>query len=388
MSTTLSPPAAPRLLFIDNLRWLMIALVVTIHAAVTYSGVGSWYYKEPATLSAPALLVFVFYETHLQAFFMGLLFLIAGYFVPGAFERKGAGRFLADRSMRLGVPTALYALVIQPAIVYCLLPLQGGAAVPSLSVAYPRYLQSLRFLSGTGPLWFALALLIFTALYTLWRVAGGWPGRTLPAGRLPSHADVVLLIGAITLCSFWVRLVQPIGTDVLNMQLCFFSQYVILFAVGILAWRHDWLLRIPSSFGWVWLKLALTVGPALWAALLLGGGALKDGFGRFVGGFHWQSAAYCLWESFFCVGLCLGLLVLFRERFNAQGKLARFLSANAFAVYVFHAPILIALSLALRGLALAPLLKFLLLSAASLVASFVASQLVFRRIPGLNRAFT
>ena len=31
-----------RLPFIDNLRWTMIILVVSMHAAVTYSHLGSW----------------------------------------------------------------------------------------------------------------------------------------------------------------------------------------------------------------------------------------------------------------------------------------------------------------------------------------------------------
>ena len=37
-------PAKARLDFVDNLRWVMIILVVSMHAAVTYSHVGSWYY--------------------------------------------------------------------------------------------------------------------------------------------------------------------------------------------------------------------------------------------------------------------------------------------------------------------------------------------------------
>ncbi len=35
-----------RLLYIDNLRVLMIVFVIVQHLAVTYSGFGSWYYKE------------------------------------------------------------------------------------------------------------------------------------------------------------------------------------------------------------------------------------------------------------------------------------------------------------------------------------------------------
>jgi len=42
-----------------------------------------------------------------------------------------------------------------------------------------------------------------------------------------------------------------------------------------------------------------------------------------VGGPHCQAAAYCLWEAFFCVGLCLGLIVLYRERANRKAEEAR-----------------------------------------------------------------
>lgn len=36
----------PRLLFIDNLRILLITLVMMIHLSISYGGTGSWYYKE------------------------------------------------------------------------------------------------------------------------------------------------------------------------------------------------------------------------------------------------------------------------------------------------------------------------------------------------------
>jgi acyltransferase-like protein len=380
-----SAPVPARLLFVDNLRWLMIVLVVTVHASVTYSHIGSWYYYEPTNPGPLSLLAFVLYETHLQAFFMGLLFLIAGYFVPGSFDRKGARRFMADRGVRLGIPTALYALVIQPIINDFILKLPGVAPLPLILRSYWKYVASLRFLSGTGPLWFALALLIFSGIYALGRLATGSVVRSQAESKLPGHAAVVLLIAAISVSTFIMRLVQPIGTDILNMQLCFFSQYIILFGVGIVAHRRNWLLRIPHDFGVFWFRLALVAGPPLWLAMILGGGARSGDWSRYTGGFHWQSAVGCFWESFFCVGVCLGLLVVFRDRFNRQGHLARFLSENAFTVYVFHPPILIALSLVLHGLALASPWKFLLLSGASLLVCFLTSHYVIRRIPGLRR---
>jgi fucose 4-O-acetylase-like acetyltransferase len=380
-----SSPKPDRLLFVDNLRWLMIILVVSMHAAVTFSGLGSWYYVEKVKLDAGSLLAFAFYQTHLQAFFMGFLFLIAGYFVPGACARKGARKFIADRAVRLGVPTLIYVLLVQPAVAYYLCHAPGSGPFPSLWTVCRHYFLSLRFLGGTGPMWFALALLIFCVFYPgVGRLLGDREAGQRDA-PLPGHAAVAGLIGLITVGAFLIRVVQPIGTSILNMQLCFFTQYVVLFAVGTIAWQRNWLARLPHDFGVFWLRLAVVVGPLLWVGMMLAGGGGTGEFDPYTGGWHWQSAAYCVWESFFCVAVCLGLLVVFRDRFNAQGRFARFLSDNAFAVYVFHPPILIAITFALRGPGLAPLSKFVLASVVATIVCFLAAHYVFRRIPGLRR---
>jgi hypothetical protein len=38
---------------------------------------------------------------------------------------------------------------------------------------------------------------------------------------------------------------------------------------------------------------------------------------------------FALWESVFCCGMCIGLLVLFRERVNVQNRWSRALAAAA-----------------------------------------------------------
>ncbi|HEV2211514.1 MAG TPA: hypothetical protein VG167_22325 [Verrucomicrobiae bacterium] len=74
--------ASSRLEFIDNLRWMMIVLVVSMHAAVTYSHLGSWYFMEDPVPARGVLVLFAAYQMFLQAFFMGLLFLIAVFHPP------------------------------------------------------------------------------------------------------------------------------------------------------------------------------------------------------------------------------------------------------------------------------------------------------------------
>ena len=159
----------------DHLRGGVVALVVILHAAVTCSGIGGWYYHEPAKLGTVSRVAFLAYELHLQAFFMGLLFLVA--------------------------------------------------------------------------------------------------------------------------------------------------------------YRGNWLLRSPRAFGLFWLRLAVIVGPALWVGVLIGGRVWAGDYSRVAGGLHWQSGLYCLWESLFCTGVCLGLTVIVRDQFNRHTPLTRFLSDNSFAVY-------------------------------------------------------
>jgi fucose 4-O-acetylase-like acetyltransferase len=330
------------------------------------------------------IFAFATYQIFLQAFFMGLLFFVAGYFVPAAFDRKGFWRFLRDRALRLGVPSLFFMLVIQPVTVYWLLRDFADPSRPSLRQAYWPYLLSDRFLSGSGPMWFAVALLLFSVLYGLVRVISAKSAVTDPEGALPNDAYVIGLAATIGLATFLVRIVQPMGTSILNMQLCYFSQYIALFCVGIIAARRNWLFRLPYVFGRRWFCLALSLGILLWMALIF---VIVQTHteAKLSGGFTWQSAAMSFWESFFCVGVCLGLIVVFREKFNRQGPLVQWLSANSFSVYLFHTPILIAITLAMRSLDAPKSVKFMCATALGVVFSYLASGFVFRKIPLLKR---
>ena len=385
---------ASRLAFIDNLRWLVIGMVVVMHACVTYSGLGSWYYKEPSALGAPSLLVFSFYQSFAQAFFMGLLFLIAAYFIPRSYDRKGFGRFVRDRLFRLGVPTLVYMLILNPLISLIMAAFKGQAlTAAAVGVQYARYLGSFQFLSGTGPLWFAFALLVFSILYAVVRlIADAIQGPARVKARVaqrPSaitHGKVIVVIFLIGLVTFLVRIVQPMGTSWLNMQFCFFTQYVVLFLIGVQAARTDLVRALPTGFGMSWLRLAFAIGVPAWFLLGGLGGALTGSMDAFGGGLHWQAAGYALWESFFCVSFSIGLITVYRERMNTPSRVTGFFSATAFGVYVFHAPILVAVSMALQRLPAAPLAKAALVSVIALAASLLFSALV-RSVPGLRKVF-
>jgi len=384
-------PASARLLFIDNIRWVMIMLVVSMHAAVTYSGIGSWYYRENTPLGKPELLTFVTYQAFLQSFFMGLLFFIAGYFVPGAYDKKGARRFLRDRAFRLGWPSLLYIFILGPLTEYFVSHSWAGDSPDrSFLREYGHYITRVRFPGGSGPLWFCVALLFFCCIYAGWRVftgpanasAGNAAGTPLPFPRTALVTGFILLIAT---ASFLVRIPWPNGTSFYNMQLCYFAQYIAFFIAGTLAYRRSWLTTLATSTGKRWGLVALAGGLVFWLSLLILGGAVSGHRDDFSGGLHWQSCGMCLWEALAGTGLSIGVLALFRKKFNRQGKWASFFSANAFAVYVFHPPILIMICLSMAGLHWAPLLKFMWATLLSIAVSFSLCALIVRRLPLLKR---
>jgi hypothetical protein len=246
-----------------------------------------------------------------------------------------------------------------------------------------RHIADLEFLSESGPLWFCVALLIFSVVYTLWRVVS--PGRK--KGQRSRPPGTTALIGfalVMAVLTFAVRLFQPSGTSFLNMQLGDFPQYILLFAAGVLASREGWLLKLPFIPGIRWLALTLTIGFISWLTILFAGGALHGNVSAYSGGWYWQSAAINLWQAFTCVGLCFGLLVIFREKFDAQSRLTRLLSENAFSVYVFHPPVVIAGARMLQGFVWNPILKFAILTCVSVVGTYVLSEAVLRRVPVLR----
>ena len=371
-----------RLYFIDNLRWVMIMLVVSMHAAVTYSGHGGWYVTEPARLGMAQEITFVTYQVFLQSFFMGFLFFLAGYFVPGAFDRKGAGRFLADRAYRLGLPALFFIFVIQPVTCYYVAGLWDKRQ--GFFGAYGRYILHGRFLSGSGPLWFCVALLFFSCVYAFWRAFIRRNAGPVKPGAFPRSGVIAGFVGIIALATFLVRVPWPNGTSFYNMQFCYFSQYIAFFIAGTLAYRHSWLSTLSAAFSRRWGYAGLFGGLAFWLLLIAVGGADKTTV-PCDGGWHWQSLGMGILESLAGTGISLGLLGMFREKHNEQGRMATFFSANAFAVYVFHTPILIAITLGMGGLHWMPLIKFALATVACIVASFALCALIFRRIPFLKK---
>jgi glucans biosynthesis protein C len=138
---------------------------------------------------------------------------------------------------------------------------------------------------------------------------------------------------------------------------------------------------VPARFGLQWLEVGFLAGTPLWLAVVFGS---KDNLDLLKGGWTWQSFGFALWDVLFGTAACLGLLVLFRDRLHRRYAWSDFLIRNAFSVYVFHTPVLVGITLALRSFHALPSVKFVVASILAVIATYGLSEWVFRRVPGLR----
>lgn len=81
-----------------------------------------------------------------------------------------------------------------------------------------------------------------------------------------------------------------------------------------------------------------------------------------------------------CVAMSITVLAWFRDRLNRQGQLTRAMSGASYAVYVLHPLLIVPLAIALSGLHVSLVLKFVMVAPLAVVLCFAVGYTV-RRLP-------
>ncbi len=383
MSTQTSPSALitdqpkNKVVYIDHLKVLLTILVILHHTFITYGAPGGWYYMQKTTQQGAIIPMTLFVSVN-QSFFMGFFFFLSAYFIRPSYERKGAGKFIADRLLRLGLPLIFYSLVFSPILIYLIYYFGKG-----------QHITFLQFLSGFddwidfGVLWFVAALLLFTLIYVLVRaIFKNLPAKVLPA---PNARTIVLFATGVGVISFLVRIIFPVGWVLkpVGFQPGHFSQYISLFILGLVASKNDWLNTMTDKTG----KWLASFAPRLLLFFLVFFVIEKtvhmDG-SWWSGGLHWQALLYAVWEQVIGFSIIVGLLYRGKKSWNKPSALLSKLSRCAFAVYIFHPIVIISLSLAVRNWAIDPAFKLLLVAPLAVIGSFLLGSLIVL-IPGVKR---
>lgn len=331
--------------YLDNLKVFLTLLVIFHHVGQAYGDGGAWPYV-PSNPMEYMPWIWHFFSVN-AGFFMGLFFLVSGYFVPTSYDRYGGKVFVKKKLFRLGVP----------------LVVMGGI----ISMASGKF--------EIAHMWYVESLLLFCLVYALARlffkpITGDCSSRVTVLGL----AVVALLMGVgshfIRQVSPQDRWTWPLGIIPLPLEPAHYLQYVMMFVLGLLSRRFNWLERISSRVGVTSLVLGVLFALGIYCS---GEGAWKD--------FVWKW--FGVYESFLCMFLSFGLLWLFREYLSGTSAFLRWCSEQSFGAYVVHLPNIIFLQYVFDGVWMGALGKFLFLGVLATVVSYVSVWLL-RMIPGVK----
>jgi glucan biosynthesis protein C len=365
-----------RLLHLDNLRIYLTILVILHHAAIAYGGAGSWGIIDPAVDEISPIFLTIFNALN-QSYFMTAFFLLAGYFTPRSLEKKGARSFLSDRLLRLGIPILVYSTIIINLNAF-IIGVYGKGQPFQARITY-----------DSGHLWFLQLLLIFAVIYLIykWQTSQGYeerPVQTHPSA-FPSDKMLLLAIGVLSLLTFMMRLIFPVGESILNVQPGHIVHYIFAFYGGIVAYRRDWFRGLTRVQARRWGKVALGVFPSLFVIMILGGALESDeNVALFMGGFHWQSFVYAIWETVMMIGIIVFLLHFFRERLNRAAPTAKTMAGSVYTVYIIHQTVLFSLNVLFLPVGIPTILKFFTVSLIAIPLCFLLS-IPIRRLPYASR---
>jgi fucose 4-O-acetylase-like acetyltransferase len=392
-------PKKSRLIFLDNIKVFFALLVIFTHVRVTYGGEGWWYYiiEGNESNSIDSFTDFFFGITAgfggiFQASLLGLFFLMGAYFTPKSYDRKGVSSFWKERLIRLGIPVLIYVVVINPIIFYLLASggIEPWSTYPRMQGSFIDYylsnFQSLEnfvdFLTEYTITWFLVVLLLFTAVYTIWRQISKIDSikQRIPEElHIPKYIYLLLLAIGLGFLAFLIRIFFPIEEGFLGLPLAYIIQYFIMFSVGVIAYRYSWFEKMTRQQVKVW---AITIFAAvmLFFTYFFIFIDLESDFSVFLGGPNLNALIFAVVDNIASMGMIFVLIKIFYAKFNKQGKILQNLANSSFYMYLIHPFVVIPLSLGIKFISISPLIKLAIVFPLSVIICYLISHYILEKI--------
>jgi glucan biosynthesis protein C len=395
-----------RIVFFDNLRSLMVLLVLVFHSGASYgSMVTFWPYHDPNPTEFVDLMMLL-----LDVFMMSILFFIAGYFALPSLQKTGSRRFLEGKFKRLGIPWLVVTILVLPVLDYIhystrslsqgLLPRNYGIhwwlSIKKITEFHTGPMRMSEYLDMTEHfyqryMWFlSLLLLFFVLFWLLYKARDKWsrvserPIREEMASN-SSIYRVLSLVGLLNILLFaLVKLLLSSPADPFDMvwlslgnlvqfETAKLAFYVPYFSLGVYAYSRQWFtsgkdLGRPGVWGLICFLLMV--------ANLLVGRSMSRAAEPSMGLQISLLLLYPLWTLSF-----LGLFTAFASRrWNRATPRGRERAANSYNMYLVHYLFVMTLPLLLSAWAAGPALaKFAIVALSTVLLSYGISKYVIKR---------
>lgn len=339
-----------RKVYLDNIRWSTVLLVLVYHVFYLFNGVGIPG-GIPNARSVPA---FDTAAAVIYPWFMVLLFVIAGMSARYALQKRTNRQFLRERAVKLLVPSTLGLFVIHWITGYLNIKMGGGLAYIPPALVYP-----ISVISGTGPLWFIQMLFLFSCLLVLLRTLDKADKLWTLCGK--ANLPVILLLSLLIFGA----------AQILNMPVLTtyrFGIYLASFLIGYYVFSHESVQDIIEGIRIPMLCLAV-VGAILYA--------IRYGGSDYTSPDCLQSAATNLYLWI----VVLAMIGCAKKHFHRETPFTRYMTQSSFGIYILHYPVLTVTGYVLSSyFHLSPIWNALIALAIEIPVTFALYEGI-RRIP-------
>lgn len=368
-----------RIYFLDNLRAVVILLVVVLHGSMTYmTGAPPWWYVVDSQNS----LFFTLLVLLIDIPIMQIMFFAAGYFALPSLRKRSSAAFLKDKFFRIGAPWLFGALFLAPPTAYLI---YYSRAVPMSFVQFwgsdfwtVLYQQSVYWFLGVL---FLLFFLLVIASDVSERLRTAQQRISKPTWKLFVGFGSLMSLGMFIMNQFFPIDAWYSRSYILVFQPLRVPLYVGYFALGIYAHLRGWFLEggyKPRLLPWavVWLAAGLLyLANRLFFMTSTSAPTLAI------------QVTHAVLFNAFCLASLLAGAALFQRKVGVNTLFWDRLSANSYGIYYIHPLILYPLTYIFLTVSLPLFVKAPVVIGLAILLSWAVSALVLTRAPVVRRAF-
>lgn len=391
---------ANRIGFFDNIRYLMVLLVVVLHSACGYSNNTQWWAVNDANS-----IFFDYLLGVLGVFLMPTLFFIAGYFALPSLQQKGKWLFIKSKLKRLGIPCLLGVVLMVPII--NLIHLYSRDYPVSLLSLWSRFVKNIEgalslhtgFITSSlqfqhKHFWFISLLLVFFIIFTFLHDAKKrWlPNKPTSAkSKTPTMRSILLVLSLVSvltaLITFFIygifhgspnRDPWIIIGGLIQFQASKIILYISCFSLGVYAFSKNWLKngKTPGHFlFWTILSIGLMYCQGKVLTILMTNFSIG------------LALSWVLMHTFLVFTILLALISFGINHWHCPSKVSRQFSVNAYNIYLLHMLFVVVVQLLLlEWVSISIFIKFGIVTLSTILLSYLISQYAIKPFPKISVA--
>ena len=296
-----------RKVYIDNIRWITVVLVVIYHVIYMFNGVTTYGVIGPFSSFQPQDV----FQYIVYPWFMFLLFIVSGMSARFELDMKGDTGFIRRRMRKYLVPSTIGLFVFWWILGYYNMLISG--AFEQMGQVPKPILFLIMCVSGTGPLWYIQMLALFSVILMLIRKI-----EKDKIYKLCAKTNVIVILLLV--------IVVYGAAQIMNMPIVVvyrFGIYGLGFILGYFLFSHDEVMDKIKKFWWLFTALAICSGIAF--VFIYWGKSYPD---------------HEVLDTFMCNAYTwfgsLGVLAFMSKWGNHDNHFTRWMVNKSWGLYMFH----------------------------------------------------